>query len=248
MVETALTMPMMIFTLLAIVQMTAAHHARILAEYAAFKAVRSGSVYRAECDCMLKAGLVALVPSIMEPADTRRPGERPTLRTGANYRTMFENTASYAERNQTAKGTPILWLGYKLENDSGLKDFDEQLESGKTPWILRVKLTYFYQLRIPFANYVMTRFWIASQTGGSWGNSANTDVINFAKKPGRLTGTNSSELIDEVEQALKVREYVMPIVSSWSMRMMSNPMPGAAPQGEGDCKQTAAQGGKLCGE
>ena len=224
MVETALTLPMMLFTMLGIVQLTTAYHARILAEYAVFKAARAGSVYRAECEFMRKAAAVALVPSIMEPGDPFIKKEGRKLRTGTKYELIFQKTASYAEGNVSLKGTPIIWIEYKLENDG--KDFDKLLEQGEEPMRLRVKLAYFYEARIPFANWVMTRYWLAVQTGFAWGQSDGSDSTIMVKKAGTVTArqTVDQKLVDEVRTAaLGRKEYIMPIVSTWSMRMMSDP-------------------------
>lgn len=221
-VESALTIPMMLFTMLGIVQLTAVHHGRILAEYAAFKAARAGSVYRADCDRMLKAAQVALVPSIMEPADTYH-GEARRLRTSSNLQQVFMRSASYAMTNRTLKGTPMVWLEYKLENTG--RDFDKQLEGGEEPMRLRVKLAYFYGMRIPFANWIMARYWLATQTGLAWGmadGSDSTMMMQHANRP-MPSGGVDSELVNRARMAMLMKDYVSPIVATWSMRMMSDP-------------------------
>jgi len=222
MVETALTLPMLVFAMLGIVQLTAAYHARILAEYAAFKAARAGSVYRAECDFMRKAAAVALVPSIMEPSDAIR-GESPKLRTGSNYQQIFMKTASYAEANKSPKGWPIVWAEYALENEN--MDFDKQLEPGDEPMRLRVRIAYFYEMRIPFANWVMTRFWVAGQVGGNWGQTDGSDSTIMVQKANTVPAkkTVDDQLIDQVRGAMAMGEYLTPIVATWSMRMVSDP-------------------------
>lgn len=223
MVETALTLPMLLFAMLGIVQLSTMHHARILSEYAAFKAARAGSVYRAECKYIHKAAAIALVPSIMEPADGMK-GQRPVFRANPNLTTVFMKTASYAMANRSLKGTPILWAEYKLDGDTS-REFDKQLESDETPLRLRVRLAYFYEMRIPFANWVMTRYWLATQLGLSWGQVDGRDSTMLVKKANRPMANLSVDwkLVDEVRRAMLAKDYVTPIVATWSMRMMSDP-------------------------
>jgi hypothetical protein len=223
-VETALTLPMLLFTALGILQLTLAYHARILTEYAAFKAVRAGSVYRADCKRMQTAALMALIPSM--PAAKGSPQQQ-LVRTALSITKLHFNRSS--------RFTPLILLDYKIENmpNSQGQPFDTQLEPGdrRVPR-LRVKLTYFFEYRIPFVNWIMTKYWLAVNTGRQW---AQYDPTLPVTRPQMVVDGNSAldELASQVQSAAYRQFYTTPIVTSWSMRMMSDPLPGES--GQGSC-------------
>ncbi|MBI5543555.1 MAG: pilus assembly protein [Deltaproteobacteria bacterium] len=225
-VESALTFPMMLFTLLGILQLTLAYHARILAEYAVFKAARSGSVYRADCEKMKMAALAALAPSTSY-----------TLANNPDMKTLYKSTQDLVKTNQTGHGTPIAWLDYELENLE--RDFDYQHESDSDEVMrIRVKLAYFFHYRIPFANWVMVRFWLATQRGFHWATYDPT-MLNMKAESPPARQTVDADLLDQVEANMghSPKVYSSPIVASWSMRMMSEPTDAAKSKtGKWKCK------------
>jgi hypothetical protein len=249
-VESALTIPMMVFTMLGIVQLSLAYHARILAEYAAFKTARSGSVYRADCGRMKKAALAALAPSMSHTHQTNPNMLMLFLETqGANdgNTATWKDTKGVTGGGGTTTSGPIVWVDYKLENVD--QDFDKLLEPGSTevPRI-RVKLAYFFQYRIPFANWVMVRFWLARQgLLSNWGQQDKSDstMMNVkARAPDvdklsshRKDSAAIDELVNKVYVLALSKFYTSPIVTSWSMRMFSDPLPAAkSASGDWKCK------------
>src|SRR5687767_15741362 len=69
-VETALTMPMVLFVLLGTLQLFMMLQARLMAEYAAYRAVRAGSTHQGDCRAMLQAAIGALLPTITATVDS----------------------------------------------------------------------------------------------------------------------------------------------------------------------------------
>lgn len=63
-VETAIIMPLMVFMLLGIVQLTLIQQARLMTEHAAFNAARAGIVWNASQDKMVNAAAVTLIPAL----------------------------------------------------------------------------------------------------------------------------------------------------------------------------------------
>src|SRR5688572_13227446 len=63
-VETAIVMPLFVFTLLGLLQLGLLHQARLLTKYAAYKAVRSGSINRAKVDVMENAAIAVMLPML----------------------------------------------------------------------------------------------------------------------------------------------------------------------------------------
>ncbi len=221
-VETALTLPMFLFTFLGILQISVAYHARILTEYATFKAARAGSVYRADCSRMQKAAIMALLPAMSYGGKLG----------STDLKGLLKSTWDFAKDGTQEHEAPVVWIDSKLENVDD--DFDKQLAPGADVPRIRVRLAYFFQYRIPFANYVMVRSWLATQVGVDWtdsGRDATMLVKKVDKPPHRPAG--DAELVDEAKRwALGHRMFIVPIVTSWSMRMMSDPLPGANPNGE----------------
>jgi hypothetical protein len=67
MVESAIVFPILIFTVLGIIQLTLVHQARIMLEYAAFSAARAGAVWNADPAVMESAAVFALLPTMPSP-------------------------------------------------------------------------------------------------------------------------------------------------------------------------------------
>ncbi|MBI2895102.1 MAG: pilus assembly protein [Deltaproteobacteria bacterium] len=68
-VESAIVLPLMVFVVLGIVQMSMVQHARIMTEYAAFCSARAGIVWNAEPSVMESAAMIALMPTYDELLD-----------------------------------------------------------------------------------------------------------------------------------------------------------------------------------
>ncbi|HLM44600.1 MAG TPA: TadE family protein, partial [Myxococcaceae bacterium] len=58
-VESALTLPLTVFLMLGTLQLFLMLQGRIMAEYAAFRAVRAGSVRHGDCQAMTHAAILA---------------------------------------------------------------------------------------------------------------------------------------------------------------------------------------------
>lgn len=222
-VETALTLPMFLFTFLGILQLSVAYQARILTEYAAFKAARAGSVYRADCERMKGAALMALLPAMSYGG---KVGE-------GTLEKLFKSTAEFAKDNRTDKGTPIVWVNYELElgdqrmTSNEEQDFDQQLDSGdKKVMRIRVRLAHFFEYRIPFANWIMVRSWLATQRPFVWAEQNPTMLVKKADMP-PVRGGVDTELVDQAMANLHQHAFTVPIVANWSMRMMSQPLDSA---------------------
>jgi len=63
-VETAIILPLMVFMVLGIIQLTLIQQARLMTEHAAFNAARAGIVWNANNDKMVNAAMITLVPAL----------------------------------------------------------------------------------------------------------------------------------------------------------------------------------------
>ncbi len=82
-VEAALIMPLMVFLILGIIQLTMMQQARLMLEYAAFNAARAGIVWNADKEMMTNAATLSLLPTLnscdtlmgtSQPFGRHRPG------------------------------------------------------------------------------------------------------------------------------------------------------------------------------
>src|SRR5215213_5204064 len=62
--EAALVMPLMVFFVLGLIQLTSMQHAKILTEYAAYNAARAGIVWNGNNERMRDAAIVSLLPTM----------------------------------------------------------------------------------------------------------------------------------------------------------------------------------------
>ena len=63
-VEAALTMPLVLFCVMGTLQLFLMFNARILTQLAAYKAARAGSMNHGNCDRVVDAALVQVMPAI----------------------------------------------------------------------------------------------------------------------------------------------------------------------------------------
>lgn len=224
-VETALTLPMSVFIALGIIQLFMMQQARIMTNVAAFRATRAGSVFYGDCLRMSHAALGVLIPTFHTFA-------RPTL-DGAGisdaYVDAFErrNDNLYdptVDRAGAPLDGPIVWvrrLSPVLGDLTGTGRFDLP-DQGFT---LTTQLLFWYPLRIPFVNWVIARIalvqWDISTalTGADPIMPVRAD--NFT---GVQTVFDDSGALDDMRNRVINRgQYIIPIRTTYSMRMMTPP-------------------------
>jgi hypothetical protein len=240
-VESALTMPMMVFALLGILQVAMAYHARILNEYAAYKVARAASVYRAACKdgngrpVLTNAALMALVPSMGSSVGcpwsaTTSTSGTPSL-AGCTRQKYDAIVGDVLNRNRTRVGTPIVLVKYYVTDQVRAPEFDQPLTGGR-PMRVHVKLVYFFEYRIPVVNWMLAKYWLAMQTGIAWAVEDPVMPTAKANQPPVFPGVDS-EILSWARVAIQRGYYTTPIVSTFSMRMMSDLMPGNTPDSPG---------------
>ncbi|MCP3057898.1 pilus assembly protein [Myxococcus sp. K38C18041901] len=227
-VESAIVLPMTVFVFLGVLQLGLAHHARLLNEYAAYKVARSASVYRLDCKPMVRAALMALIPSLSGVGESGTPQERFTR---AARRVLGENKP-LAFRFQGAGPIPLVQVDYRLSDYRPNASFDLQLTPDQRPTQVHVRLAYFYEFRVPFAGWVISRVWLASQTGRAWTRGADP-LMPVRRRPGEVT-TARERSPDWAIARMGIDQgyFTVPLVSSWTLRMMSDPLPDVPLEGQ----------------
>ncbi|MFL5348464.1 MAG: TadE/TadG family type IV pilus assembly protein [Hyalangium sp.] len=224
-VEAALTLPLTVFLILGVLQLFLMLQARVMAEYAAFRATRAGSVRHGDCQAMTHAAILALLPTFHSylgnglsgsPAD--KLGQAFELRKGNAY------NAGWDEGHNGS----IVWIiresplrGIVPNED---KEFDEPRSAGQNDAMrLETRLVFWFPLKIPFANWVISRMMLSYW--GYMSYTAQNPLMETQKANWTASSVNTMTLESAIQGELLGRvasqQYVIPIHASASLRMMT---------------------------
>ena len=249
-VEQAIILPMMVFLILGIVQLSMLQHARIATEYAAYNAARSGIVYNGDVKKMERAAFFSVLPTLGRSdnwGDLLPVFAKAMLaQFGADLADMmgFDILGSMKMVQVEILDHPDPGIGDRLaivDQQTHLNktqiDFDDFRTQPALANQLTVEVKYFYKMRIPFANMMLHYMWMASRADAM----AHYGTVAFANPEktilGRKTGISSHTAIlveagakaadddDDLRVALQYKllgEYRIPIKTHYTMRMQSN--------------------------
>lgn len=252
-VETAIIMPVFVFLILGLLQLGLMHHARVMAKYAAYKAVRAGSLNRGEKEVMEKAALAVLVPVLGRNSASGAPNK--TDSAGA-YNTGWNNLKN--NQQDSVKFVEVVVCNPKRSQVKQDGNFDDPRDSqgqgsgnneasgGNDPtapdtsgggglslpspgvgsaqnfgWQgfnatkMQIQLTVFYRMYIPFANWMVFRLAVGEETG----SPKKMRWLGWKKDP---NNPESQTLKSRLVGLANNRKYIMPIRTSYAMRMQSN--------------------------
>lgn len=230
MVETALSLPLVLFVILGILQLFLMLQARLLAQYAVGRAVHAGSTSFGSCPRMTDAAILALMPSYNTFLGSATPGASVPEKLANAFALRRQNR--YAGSGSPRDGSPdtgyngdIVWLFREQPLASQVVTLaggqDMNFDEPGRPMRLEVQMIYWFPMRVPFVDWVMTRAWLAQ-----WG------VLDYAAQnpyliaKGASWKTNNGYSPDAaIKQEMRTRadrrEYVFPISASFTMRMMT---------------------------
>lgn len=215
-VESALTLPLTVFLVLGTLQLFLMLQGRIMAEYAAFRATRAGSLAHGNCVPMQHAAILALLPSFHSYMGSGMG--RPAQRLAEAFAVRKNNRYFYPQDGQTGE---ILWLVRESPLKSQVPSGEDQaFDQGGGPMRMETRLVYFFPLKVPFANWVISRVVLAT-----WGWMPYSGVnplmpmqqVTYKSGSVSLEGAIRSEVLGRFARG----EYVLPIHASGSMRMMT---------------------------
>jgi hypothetical protein len=197
-------MPLMVFIILGVVQLTMIQHARIMTEYAAFNAARAGIVWNGDPWVMENAALISLLPTyegLSDEMGLTDPGrmmsaiaQRALLyqvnRRLTGFTSIFAGPLSNAIRRAFGGDGPnvleVTVLNPTRRDFDGSQelDFDDIGTDGRAEALreanrLTIQVRYLYVMRVPFANWVMHHAWLSQRAGISlhgaiWNPQADT--------------------------------------------------------------------------
>lgn len=224
-VEAALTLPLTVFLILGILQLFLMQQARIMAEYAAFRATRAGSVRHGSCEAMTDAAILGVLPTFHSFLARNGVGLSAGQRLGQAFGRRKGN--AYTAALDGGHTGAIVWIirdspvGFFANEDS---DFDEPRTPAQVDAMrLETRVIFWFPLKIPFANWVISRMMLAH-----WGymtyTSQNplmlTQRANWTQSP-TMTMSLESAIVAEMLNRVASEQYVIPIHASASLRMMT---------------------------
>lgn len=234
-VEAAIVMPLHVFLMLGLMQLFLMHHARLMTKYAAYKAVRAGSMKNARISEMERAATAALLPMIAEgrngmdvvfPATTGAQAVQKWMRVsppGLGNRMMELPTVKHVEVMICGPLRRDVPGGNEIDHDDP-RNFNPDLQGSNNPnWArahatkLRAQITFNYRMPIPFANAVFFNIARGLELSPLLRMGSNADRIAQ-----RARYTNLQILAGQ-------GVYVMPIRANYTMRMHSSIFVNQAP-------------------
>ncbi len=222
-VEAALTLPLSVFLILGTLQMFLMAQARVLTEYAAFHAVRTGAVKYGECKPMLHAAVATLLPAITPTNTPAKLGEAFRRRRHGKYKPPLD---------QGYNGD-IVWITRDRPTPADIafdeeETFDDPARYASADDVTRLeaRLVFWYPMRIPFANWVLSKM-ILSHLGLQTYTFQNPLMPVY--RANWQTGANAFPLEARIRNELMERvardEFVFPLQATYVMRMMTPPRP-----------------------
>lgn len=224
--EQAIIIPMMVFLVLGIIQLGMSQQARLMTEYAAYRAARTGIVSGGNCPMMRNAATVALLPTFGVRVDD-------TLRAAAAARLFMVDIDTNTGREKGATGGPLskvklggilervrvevlnprrsqlasLFSSYGIAGSNKEIDFDDVRNNAVVEAnLLSVRVTHFHEMRIPFANALIYSWFVGFKqldnvTGGVLFASprikgTNMPATRFLMSKAFGAGTTSQEKSD----------------------------------------------------
>ena len=243
-VEAAFILPAMIFLLLLTIQLTQLQQARIMVEYAAFTAARTGIVMNGNNGPsngfdgpMHDAAVIAVLPTFgrtdswthLATSWARYKADDAVLRPlGLSQVRVFVHNpvaADFKTFGQHLNGQEI--------------DFDDVRPAAAEAALLSLQVRYLYEMKVPFANKMIQTIWLASKAGvlrnwqgSDWtgpkiGSQTGPDAVAVTRglAAGRVVpdGTPEGVRLAGLVAAGAANRYYLPVEAFYTMRMQSNP-------------------------
>jgi hypothetical protein len=233
-VESAITLPMAVFLILGTLQLFMMLNGRLMAEHAAFKAVRTGVVKHGDCVSMTHSAVAALLPSFNSFLGQSTPGANPAekIANAVRMRTQgqpYENR--YLAGLDAGHDRTIVWIDrirpltgeVTPASEHDFDDFSQPRNNGEFGYRLEIQLVYWFPMKIPFANWVMATMFKAyfglGNRVGPVDPLINTQKSDWVSTSARL----DANIAAEFDTRYSLKQYAFPIKATYAMRMMTPP-------------------------
>ncbi len=217
-VEAALILPLVIFVVLGTLQLFLLLQARMMAQYAVYKAVRAGSVNHGDCAAMKHAAIAALQPTL------------PVFTNSNNLATRFlSGFAQHKDNRYNSDGhTGQIVEIFREQPTPASVPAPEDLDFDQPGRLVRLeaRMVYWYKMRIPFANWVMSTMFLAHFGIQDYSRINPIFVVEKAKweDDGERLGTETwpgGPLSGNMATWAGQGQYLFPITVNFGMRMMT---------------------------
>jgi Flp pilus assembly protein TadG len=249
-VEAALVLPSMFFLILCAFQLTLLQHARIMVEWAAYSAARTGIVYNMDNGAsngtadgrMRQAAVLAILPTYGRTDSPTWIGTTlakfalDDLRMQAAMLPMVQVVVENPHK------ADFNTLGTHLNKQE--IDFDDIRPAAQAANLLSIQVRYLFELRVPFANWMIQTIWFASQLGtlASWGGfdmttptiggvTVGQGAVNAVRATQNMMlgrgfipdGTPLGLNMSGLAGLARMNKFYVPVNAWFTMRMQSNP-------------------------
>lgn len=209
MVETVIVLPVFIFFILGMIQMTMMHQARLMLEYAAFNAARTGSVWNADVDKMRRAALISMIASRPSWPIVGGVGKIDNYEDLilSGFKLIGGDMAATAIGDLLPVDLPDVFQVVKVDIlsptqadvESGQQeiDFDQAGDDFEVRRLgqLTIRLTFYYNLTIPFANWVIWNSWYLSRSVGMNSLLSINGYLHSLHLPGLYDNTHAKPFL-----------------------------------------------------
>ncbi|MBM4378469.1 MAG: pilus assembly protein [Deltaproteobacteria bacterium] len=212
-VETALTMPLALFVILGTLQLFLMLNGRIMAEYAAFRATRAGSVNVGDCRAMTHAAVAAVLPTFANVNSASSLMTAFMLRQGNMYLPGVDGTRFGA----------IVWIQKQLDRQPqrDIKDsFDDRWHPDSRIELV-VDMVFWFPMKIPFANWVMARSYLAAVGAIPYFGVNPLSPAQNARWMKEGDSPSTSRVLGEMRNRAFRGQYDFPIRTGHRLRMMT---------------------------
>lgn len=222
-VETAITLPLLVFLVLGTLQLFMLLQARILAQHGAYRAVRAGSLNHGDCLPMAHSAILTVLPSLDRTYDRGELVRAFAARRDNRHDALGANGAVYRGpilEIVRERPDPADWDGPEALR------FDDPSAGAEARLRLELRMVFWYYMRIPFANRVVSQILLAHlgiRDYSGFNPLMPTSRANWVRR--------SSTALDGVwpggDLAIRMRNwasgghYVFPIQVNAAMRMMT---------------------------
>lgn len=243
-VEAAFILPAMVFLLLLTIQLTQLQQARIMVEYAAFSAARTGIVKNGDNGPsngfdgpMHDAAVLAILPTF---------GRTDSIPALLATQLRFSAEDLVLKPLGLSQVRVYVWSPTRADFSSfgghlnGQEiDFDDVRPAAADATLLSLQVRYLYEMKVPFANKLIQTIWLASKAGvlrawegSDWtsprlGSQTGPDAVQMSRllAVGRTVpdGTPEGIRLSGLVAAGALNRYYLPVEAWYTMRFQSNP-------------------------
>jgi hypothetical protein len=219
-------MPLVLFCVMGTLQLFLMFNARILTQLAAYKAARAGSMNHGNCDRMVDAALVQVMPAIesfMKPpygVGPNRPGAKLAAAYAKRRNNRYTDQLTDGGKVLAVNGT-VIWLVRDIGPRPVAGVEDDDFDMGLTVQRLEVRAIFWFPMRIPFANWVMAKMFLVHENVASYAAVNPLVAAQNARWQSTAAQALDTAIVTEMSGRMQRGEFVFPISATYTMRMMT---------------------------